>query len=211
MDWTVKWTEPDRAYGIIARELIENTSTSRDRRSLEAIRLSFKAFLCMSQQHGYRRVHVQLLAAGRKRVFHPWMSLIQMARAYGEWFREDRARTDDPVAATIYVVDPGVISLIQGGYLEIGRELQGAPIHLLVEVIDEAPRGEPHHSLVNTDQTIASFIGGFRSLRQPMISAYPSPRHGFIPRSFGEVSDYAVREFGLVSGSTLVIDFRDAA
>src|SRR5262249_45825178 len=81
-DWVVRWTNVRQAYGIVAREFMS------DERTPEAVRNAFRDFLDVARGHGLRRVHVQLLAAGDDRSFEPWVSLVQMARAYGEWFRE---------------------------------------------------------------------------------------------------------------------------
>jgi hypothetical protein len=210
-DWLVKLESVQNSYGIVARELIASPGTSRDRRSPEAVRNSFKEFLCFAKDRHFRTVHVQLLAAGELRVFEPWISLVQMARAYGEWFRENKVRSEDCVIANIYVVDSGTVALVEGGYVDLVRELEGTAIHLSVDVIDAVGAAERHHLLVGTSEPIASLVGKRRSKRDPMVYALPTPAKNSSPRPLEEVSDQSVREFGLVSGSTLVVDFHQAS
>jgi hypothetical protein len=173
------------------------------------IRTSFKDFLSIAQSAKFRRGHLQLLAAGPDRSFEPWVSLVQMARAYGEWFRENGIRATDAIIATVYVVDRGVIALMEGGYVDLARELQGTPIHVNIEVIDSTRRGDRYHMLVDTDKTIGSLVRALRSQRKPFVYAFPTPTKQFSPKPLDEVLNQSVREFGLVSGSTLVIDFRE--
>jgi len=118
--WTVKLQ--GHAYGIVARELLSHDGSSRDRRSPDAIRLAFREFLELMCSNGIREAHVQLLAAGKSRVFHPWVSLVQMTRAYGQWFRENGR--DHPLRTKIYVVDPGVIALLSGGHIDLAEQLE---------------------------------------------------------------------------------------
>ena len=74
----VQWSGLERSFGIVARSTQER---GRDARTPDAIRASFLEFLDVAYDHGFKAVHVQLLAAGKKRVFAPWISLVQMARA----------------------------------------------------------------------------------------------------------------------------------
>ncbi len=208
--FVVRFDAPKRAYGIVARELIAGREASGDRRSPEVITTAFKEFLDVARRKKYRKVHVQLLAAGPDRAFEPWISLVQMARAYGEWYREKNIGGNDAVIATVYVVDPGVLALLEGGYIDIGRELQGTPIHVNVEAINSTRRGDRYHMLTPTDKPISSLFDGLRSQRQPLVYAFPTPTKQFSAKPLDEVKNQSVREFGLVSGSTFVIDFRKA-
>jgi hypothetical protein len=206
--WTVRWTELSRAYGIVARELDDDSPSSRDRRSPEAIRLAFRDFLDHMHRKRVRRVHVQLLSAGQSRVFQPWVSLSQMARAYGEWFRHMSSKgLGDLPRATVYVVDHSVITLLQGGYLDLAQELQGTPLRISVEVIDAFGRRERHHQITPADARIGDLIAKY-TFREPLVSARPAPRRDPKPKRLGAVLDLRAREFGLVSGSTLVVDYR---
>jgi hypothetical protein len=208
-DWVVRWTDPKRSYGVVARELNTGSRLLEDQRSPEVIRTSFKDFLSIARSAKIRKAHLQLLAAGPERSFEPWISLVQMARAYGEWFRENDIGAKDAIIATVYVVDRGVIALMEGGYVDLARELQGTPIHVNIEVIDSTRRGDRYHMLVDTDKTIGSLVGVLRAQRKPFVYAFPTPTKQFSPKPLDEISKLSVREFGLVSGSTLVVDFRE--
>jgi hypothetical protein len=206
--FVIRLDAPKRAYGIVARELIEDSATAGDRRSPEAITTAFRKFLDVARSRNYRKIHVQLLAAGPEREFEPWISLVQMARAYGEWYRDNKIAANDAIVATVYVVDPGVLALVEGGYIDIGRELQGTPIHVNVEAIDKTRRGDRYHMLTPTDQPISSLVRTLPSQLKPFVYAFPSPTKHFDPKPLDKVLNKTAREFGLVSGSTLVIDFR---
>ena len=89
--YVVEWLGLPQAFGIVARELIAEQKpdaySSQDRRSPLVIATAFRAFLTLAAVRGYKTAHIQLLAAGRHLVFPPWVSLAQMARAFGEWTR----------------------------------------------------------------------------------------------------------------------------
>ena len=116
-----------------------------------------------------------------------------MARAYGEWFRENGIRATDAIIATVYVVDRGVITLMEGGYVDLARELQGTPIHVNIEVIDSTRRGDRYHMLVDTDKTIGSLVRALRSQRKPFVYAFPTPTKRFSPKPLDEVLNQSVR------------------
>ena len=208
-DWTVKWANIERAYGIVARDMDLSASSPRDQRSADAIRTAFKDFLVKMQEKGVQRVHVQLLSAGRSRVFQPWVSLAQMARAYGEIFHDfGEAFPRDLPVASVYLVDPGVIAMLQGGYFDLVPQLQGAPFSIIVETIDAFGGVQRRHEIVPADASVGVLSGPVKA-RQPLVTARPRPRSKFAPKRLEDVIDLTVREFGLVGGSTLFLDYRD--
>jgi hypothetical protein len=208
-DWTVRWKSLPRAYGIVARDKSPERSP-RDQRSAEAIRTAFQDFLLRMHGKRVRQIHVQLLSGGQGRVFHPWVSVSQMARAYGEVFRLVRSQiSGDPPRANIYLVDPGVIALLQGGHLDLVQQLQGAPLRITVEVIDAFGRAERHHEIVSANASL-KFLTGAVGPHQPWVSARPTPHLRYKPEPLDKVIDLSARDFGLVSGSTLFLDFRDS-
>ena len=222
-DWLVKWVKRKRAYGIVARDLLDTCAdpvaaeatsppTSADMRNPEAVRIAFEDFLDRMRRKGnVRAVHVQLLGAGGGRVFHPWISLSQMARAYGAWFRG--LKIDEQKAAPsayVYVVDPGVVALLHGGYLDLGESLEGAPLHIKVDVIDPSGRTERHHEIVSPDAKLSELTGSPTN-GGPLVSARPAPKRTSGPAPLRDKLQTDVREFGLVSGSTLLIDYRATA
>jgi hypothetical protein len=207
-DYIVSCKTLSRAYGIVAREIDDDSRSSRDRRSPEAIRVAFQNFLNHVHEKQIQRIHVQLLAAGESRVFQPWVSLSQMTRAYGEWFRSmPSADLRDLTRVVVYVVDPGVIALLQGGYLDLAQQLQGAPMRVIVEVIDAFGRTERHYQIVSADARLAELVAKHPS-RDPQVSARPAPRLNPEAKPLSNVIDLRAREFGLLSGSALVVDYR---
>ncbi len=65
-------------YGIVARG-------EGDVRSPKVVRTAFATALDFLNGRKVSQLHVQLLAVGPERNFRPWISLVQMVRAYGEW------------------------------------------------------------------------------------------------------------------------------
>ena len=204
-DWIVSWLDA-KTFGIVARLPIERgVLSSREARSPEAIRLSFLSFLDVVAASGGSVAHVQLLAAGSGRVFHPWVSLVQMARAYGQWCKS----TASSVRVVLYVVAPDVVMLLNGGYLDLTEHLEDAPIRISVEVIDFFGTVQTHHRLVDPCATLGSLsVLAPPSLAPRRVYALPRPQLRSVPMGFDEVQSMQLRDFGLVSGSTLVFDYR---
>jgi hypothetical protein len=165
-----------------------------------------ESFLHKMEDKGIRVAHVQLLGAGRSRVFHPWICLVQMARAYGDWFASKK-RGDNPLRLNVYVVDPAVIALLHGGYVNIAEHLERSPLRIAVEIIDTKGRIDRYHKIVQPNATLRDITGRLRK-GKPRVYAFPAPSSRFDQRSFDHSEDTGVREFGLVTGSTLIIDYR---
>jgi hypothetical protein len=106
------------------------------------------------------------------------------------------------------LVDPGVIGLLQGGHLDLVQQLQGAPLRITVEIIDAFGRAEGHHEIVSADVRLRVLTGAVGP-RQPRVSARPTPRLRCTPEPLDKSIDLSVRAFGLVTGSTLLLDYRD--
>jgi len=208
--WVVSWPGNPTVFGVVARLLLEcGVESSRDARSPEAIRLSFVSFLDVAASQGATIAHVQLLAAGEKRVFHPWISLVQMARAYGQWY-VDRPCGATPLRVVLYVVAPDVVTLLNGGYLDLSEHLQDTQMRIGVEVIDFFGRAQSHHELVNASTLLGSLPEfNVKSPRTPRVYALPTPRLRSEPMPLdNEARVMQLRDFGLVSGSTLVVDYQ---
>lgn len=218
--WIVSWPGNLKVFGIVARLLLEDgVQSSREARSPEAIRLSFASFLDVVASRGATIAHVQLLAAGDKRAFHPWISLVQMARAYGQWF-EARPHGTPPLRVVLYivapdvvapdVVAPDVVTLLNGGYLDLSEHLQDAQIRIGVEVIDFFGRAQSHHQLADASTRLGSLpVFATESPTPPRVYALPTPQLRSAPMPFDSVArEMQLRDFGLVSGSTLVVDYR---
>jgi hypothetical protein len=200
---------PKHCYGIVARELTSKGGSSRDRRSPEAIRRAFRGFLEVAAADGVTVAHVQLLGVGRSRAFQPWISLVQMARAYGQWVREADSATDQSqVRVVVYVVDPGVLTLLGGGHIDLMEQLEDACLCINVEIIDASGQADTHHMIVDPAATIGSLSLFAAPSGMPRLYAHPVPTRKFKPMGLSDAQQVTFRGFGLVSGSTLIVDYR---
>jgi hypothetical protein len=157
--------------------------------------------------------HVQLLAAGSKKIFHPWVSLVQMARAYGEWHRKHiriNQATMSLLDVRVYVVDPSAIAILQGGYINLSDQLQDAPMRIGVDIIHADGEVERYHQIVEGHTMLAELIPHAAGLKldPPALYVLPASRIVRDDSDFYKSIVSTVREFGLVSGSTLVVDYR---
>lgn len=207
--YVVEWRDIPRAFGIVARELISeqkpNTRSSRDKRSPLAIAKAFRAFLKIAADRGYKTVHVQLLAAGRHRVFPPWVSLAHMARAFGD---RTRATNATSMRARVYVVDPGVRALLRAGQLDLTRELDGAPLQITVEVVGRQGDPERYFLIANRTDSLRSLSKRIGVKGSPVVSTRPSFRVKLIEQFLHDLGEEALGEH-LLSGSTLTLRFGD--
>lgn len=204
-EWVVRWPKHPRVFGVVARS---STERGTDARTPQAILDAFVAFLHFAQKERYKAVHVQLLAAGEKRVFAPWVSIVQMARAYGDWYRSGPGG-HRRVEAYVYVVDQSVLALLQGGFIDLAQPLQGGRLGINVDTYDASGACSRYHELVSGDD----YVGSLKELRNcpeyAHVHALPKPRRDSVPIPCAEVERVSFRNFGLVPGSTVVIDFRD--
>jgi hypothetical protein len=142
-------------------------------------------------------------------VFEPWVSLVQMARAYGQWHRRQDAPPGSLVHVRVYVTAPDVIALMNAGQLDLAAHLQDIPLRILVEVIDAFGRAERQHLVVDADSVLEE-LPAFDLATQavPAVHATPAPGAADRPLPLDFVGWLRLRDFGLVSGSTLVVDYR---
>jgi hypothetical protein len=196
--------------GIVARD--PEIANSREARSPEAVYTAFEQFLEDAQQSGKTRAFVQLLSAGYLKTFESWMSLVQMARAYGHWAKEQHAIGQLPLKVVVHLSrDDDAVALMNGGYLDIAEHLEDAPMRLFVEIIDTSGRVQRQHCLVEAGERLHDMSPFRGSSASPAIHALPIPRRGVQPVPFRDVSDATLSSLGLVSGSTLVADYRAAS
>lgn len=184
-DWVVKWKSLEQAYGIVAQDLIHSPGASQVRRSPDAIQTAFFNFLRVMNRRNCRLAHVPLVAGVEG--FWPWVSLIQMARAYGQW-----ARTKYPVRPSgilrvnVYVVHPAVVTLLQGGYIDLLQELQDSLLHINVEVIQPLGQSDRYHYLVSSNEKLSVLAERMRISGLPYVYAYPAPMRQFEPMRLRE-------------------------
>jgi hypothetical protein len=214
--WVVAFTGREHVYGIVARELVDPNQpgeSPRDRRSPDAIRRAFHGFLDEMQKLGKQTVYVPLLAAGSRQVFRPWISIVQMARAYGEWHRAqvgNGAAPDNLVDVEVCTDDPGVIAMLQGNYIDLSKSLETARVSLTIEIIHEDNEVLRYHRIVDGKDTLSDILPNVDSIGTPYPAVYalPAVRRQRPPADFLKSLAKTVEDFGLVSGSTLVLDFR---
>ena len=186
-------------YGIVARE------THGDGRSPRVVRTAFEDALRFMSTEGVETLHVQLLAAGPNKVFRPWISLVQMARAYGNWFR---ANPDNRLRVRLYAVDPGVLALLWGSYIDLAEHLEDTGIRISIQTYPNSGASR-HQRIVDPRTEVRTLIDGYPVVGDvPRIDVYP--RFYASPGYQAERPDAraTLEDLGLVSGSTLLLDYR---
>lgn len=211
-NWLGDYVVADRLdgqlFGIVARELSrqgDKNAVSRDLRSPLGIRVALNEFL----DHVAPRfdvAHVQLLGAGRHRVFHPWVSLATMARGFGEWTRVTRQRGMPVIDMRVYVVDPSVLALLGGGHLDLVREMNDPCLTIKVQAVYAHGDPEITHCVVDRQKTVGDVAASMGLDRNPLVYAEPQLR---LESQSGRLSQWQDKpvEDCLVSGSTLTFDF----
>lgn len=204
-DHLVQWEDSQSwLCGIVARD--PGVASSREARSPDAVRQAFTCFLALAHGAGKSQVHVQHLSAGELKTFDGWISIVQMARAYGAWRRSTpQAR----LRVRMYVRDVEALALLRGNHLSLADELSDMPMRLHVEEIDAAAGVHRHQVLVMQAATLGALLRQLGMAgTNPRLHAVPQP--GKTPRRvlLNSVSHQSLGSFGLVSGSTLVIDHR---
>ena len=142
--WTCSIGKSNQLFGICARE----NHNGDELRTPKVIADAFFGALQHFETIGVKKLHVQLLAAGEKRSFPPWISLLKMARGYGDYARKSQ---NTPVTVNVYVVDPGVISLLDRGHLDISSELERADF--TIEIVRKTKSGEKRSSVLANQST----------------------------------------------------------
>ena len=210
-DYLVTWAGSESwIRGIVARDPSE--VNSRNARSPEAVYTAFREFLQDAQANAAKVVFVQLLSAGSLNTFESWMSLVQMARAYGRWAKEQQAKGLLALKVVVHLYrNDEVVALMKGGYLDIAEHLADAPMRFFIETIDTSGRAQRTHAMLDSGRKLKDIQPFSNSKAEPAIHALPVPRRGVKPIPFSEVSDASLLTLGLVSGSTLVADYQAAS
>ena len=194
----VQHRDAPNIYGIVARE------PKGDERSPRVVRTAFAETLQFVAEHGHKTLHVQLLAAGPNKVFRPWISLVQMARAYGDWFRKN---PDNRLSVHLYIVDPSVLSLLQGSFINLAEHLEDTKIRINIQTYPSAGVNR-HQRLVKPGIQMHELIKSYPTTkRKPRIDVLPRV-HSVKPPGQGNMESGTIEDFGLVSGSTLILDYR---
>jgi SIR2-like domain len=208
-DWVVRLHSGPNHYGVVARDLVVSATSSRNRRSPEAVRLAFTSFLNFAATDKVQVAHVQLLAAGNFRVFSPWVSLVQMARAYGEWFStlEEQARAAAP-KIIVYADNPLLVGMLTAGHINLTEFLACNRLRLRVEVVDASGGAEEHHVLAGPETKVGQVLDPRFHNVDALVHCHPAPTHKAIPTPIRLAVTMSCRDLGLVSGSTLTVDFQ---
>ncbi len=194
-------------YGITARE-----GDKDDRRTPRVVNEAFRRALDIVCGKDYQRLHVQLLAAGPDRSFRQWISLVQMARAYGAWYRKG---TKNRIRVSVYVVDPSVITLLCGGHLDLAEHLDDTSLRVGVMIIPTQGLVERYLEIVPPACTVRTILhdlptrdGVTHGDQWPHLEVYPPVYRGTEPARVPWSLETPIEELGLVSGSTLIVDYR---
>lgn len=115
------------AFVVVARDL----ATDSDYRDARVIREAAAELLKEAAASGFESVNTMLLAAGRHRKFPPYVSLIQMVKAFAAY---KRLNSESTLRLSIYVVDPSVLSLLSSGRLDVIELLGVEDTRFWVEV-----------------------------------------------------------------------------
>ena len=205
--FVVEWAKLERSFGIIARDERmpgDDAVGSADLRSFQAVQKAFLDFLrFVGSSKKYRGVHVQLLAAGGKKAFPPWVSLVQMARAFGAWAR---ANEDSELSVSVYVVDPDVLRLLRAGHLDLSFEIAGVANRITVEVVDRMGRRTRQFVFSEREETLGALAERVGVFGNPRISVRPSVRGKLKRNRLNRLNAEPV-ESHAISGSTVVFDF----
>ncbi len=219
-EWLVEWPDAKGLVGVVAREPGTGQAVkSRALRSTGAVRSSFRACLDHAGATGITLVRSQLLATGEHRTFASWVALAQMARAYGEWYaawREAPAgeRPARPLRVVVHVVKEDTLALLRRGELGLAERLAGnREIRFAVEVIDALGRTHAQQVVMDEDRPLGE-VGALTLVagQQPAVGVLPTGRPGAIlgALSFDEVLEIPLKDFGVVTGSTLVVNYQAA-
>ena len=114
------------AYLVAARDL-EFT----DYRDARVIRTATTELLTCAEAAGFTIVQSMLLAAGQHRKFLPYISLVQMIKAFAAYRSEHE---QSRLKLFIYVVDPGVLSLLGSGRVDVSELLYMERTRFWIEI-----------------------------------------------------------------------------
>jgi hypothetical protein len=213
-DWIGNWPGIDHLYAVAARDIWSQFDAgSRDLRSPEAVRQGFRAFLDFASANGVTLVRSMLLAAGRTRTFEPWVSLAQMARAYGEWYScWSQAGTGEPIKVVIHVVTDDVLVQLRNGQFGLAERLRGSSeIRFRVEIIDRSGNVHVEQHVASEDQALEELpVLKLVQSMEPALGVYPYGRPSSVLRKlqFTEILKISLKNFGIVTGSTLIVNYR---
>lgn len=131
IDNTLVWQKEGTGVLLAAARNTE-VKISRDARDLRLVSQAVYDILKVTSNNKYKVIHTMLLAAGRKRTFHPIFAFVQMIRGYKKAVME--FNSCPPLK--IYTIDPAVIFYFRRNPLEIEELLNCNDMRIVVEIYD---------------------------------------------------------------------------
>ena len=151
-----------------------------------------------------------LLGVGRKRVFSPHVSLIQMLRAFSDW--NAQAAQTNRLQLVICMVDPGPIHLLCSGRLDPAEVIAVHEVRFWVEICRSAEEIQRYLEFAVPNETLRDVLkrydlpsDGWRALIVPTPIMWAKEIGA--GEIMGDVRDeeWTVSNAGLMPGSTLRI------
>lgn len=189
-------------FAAVARDLRLSGRDARDARVVSDV---VGATLDATTAAGFSDVHMMLLAAGQRRVFAPYISLVQMVRGYARW---KHARADDLCRLTINVLDPGSLHLLAAGRLDLTEILALDRVRFWVEIWrtpSDIQRWLRFCAPNDTLETVLSEYDLPSSGWEAQIMPRPNKHAGPMTSSETLLPQATVASIGLIPGSTLRI------
>ncbi len=186
-------------YAVLAR-------SKRGEHDLRLIARATGELLDCAWDDGHRHVLLQLLAAGRQRIFPVRMPFIQIARAYAQWRREHPRRR---LRLSLHVVAPAVTAEIGRGRLDVIELLTCTDIRFWV-IVDNR-HDEPLRVLLQrpAETGIDELAAELRTTgRGWHVLVYPPPYEDEDEKRLVKARRPTLESRGVVSGSTLVFTKR---
>jgi hypothetical protein len=191
-----------KCYAVAARDPKLHGQVARN---LEYIHPAVWALLDRCWRDGFHVVHLQLLAAGIQ-IFPPTLSLIETARAYGQWRRRHPSRD---LRLVVYVIDPLVLFNMCTGRIPLHELLSVDTASFWLEVIRERQQVMRIPVQYPCSTCLGDILKAFRIPRDPnwRVLVRPAPRRS----KLGELSNahnlagQTLTSLGIVPGSTLAL------
>lgn len=184
-------------WGIAARVDDPNRSSSKNRH-LGIISAACREFLnATASQTGV--VHLQLIAAGKRRPFPAPFCVIQMLRAWREW-----PFPMPPRPATIYLQDPFALAALTSGALDPLETLNCGTARLIVEIEQANAEPERFVRLESLQTTLGELAVKLDvPLEGWLLDLQPPPTPSLRPLELGAKASSTLADLGIESGSAL--------
>ncbi len=183
-------------FAAVARNLYSSSESPHDARDLREVSNAVYDVLNEAAKSKYSIVNSMLLAAGKRRIFPPIFSLIQMIRG----FKEFDLKSKSSLVFRIYVVDPAVIAFIRQHPLEIEELLLCNDLRVFVEIHDNDIR-EKYQLFLNHEICIKDIADAYSLNSDWGVEISPN---AFIQQHLNADSTMSINQVGLIPGSTII-------